>query len=172
MRKFYIAMILTLSSSFGYAVVNSKATKCKNGQHVREVEIRHGENGSLGCKVYYHKPTERLDSKVLWNSSHNRGFCETKMSQFLQKLEGWGWRCDQSGSTLSKMKKYYENKHQPVLRSSVIKKSNDSKPKKRVASLHQKKLVKKKLPEVIKTFPVLGNQVKKKKYVQEVDSLE
>lgn len=46
------------------------------------------------CQVIYEKPTEKPGyRKVLWRAKNTAGYCERKMTRFLQQLNGYGWQC-------------------------------------------------------------------------------
>lgn len=49
---------------------------------------------TVPCEVQYFKDTEAPgESQVLWSAQAQAGYCESKASEFVAKLEGWGWSC-------------------------------------------------------------------------------
>ena len=61
---------------------------------MRRVEIYTEPGVTVPCEVHYFKDTEAPgDSEVLWSAQAQEGFCEQKATEFVAKLEGWGWDC-------------------------------------------------------------------------------
>jgi len=62
---------------------------------VRHVEIAYEKPGfAVPCSVLYRKETEEPGVvKTLWTANNQAGYCEDKTSQFVDKLEGLGWAC-------------------------------------------------------------------------------
>jgi rare lipoprotein A len=65
---------------------------CRQGKSERIVALDYLIFGKLvPCKVIYDKQTQ--PPKVLWRANNSVGYCERKMSSFLKKLKGYGWKC-------------------------------------------------------------------------------
>ena len=74
---------------------------CKNAGQERRVEISYGDpQTKLPCEVKYKKVTEEpeADPTVLWQAANSAGYCEMKVQEFLDKLQGWGWECSPGGA--------------------------------------------------------------------------
>jgi len=71
------------------------AALCKIGEIMRRVEIRYYEKEkSVPCEVHYYKDTEEPGTdRILWRAQNETGFCENKMSAFVDELSGFGWYC-------------------------------------------------------------------------------
>ena len=68
--------------------------ECSHGDLQRRVEIVYGAGGSMPCEVHYHKDSEAPgEDQVLWRADNETGFCEARTSEFIARLEGWGWNC-------------------------------------------------------------------------------
>ena len=80
------AMLLPLS-------VNANAWKCEHNGMVREVQVEYLGDGKVPCNVIYDKPTEGVETKVLWFADKQEGYCEEKAQGFVNKLESWGRTC-------------------------------------------------------------------------------
>ena len=81
-----LSMLLPLS-------VNANAWKCEHNGMVREVQVEYLGDGKVPCNVIYDKPTEGIETKVLWFADKQEGYCEEKAQEFVNKLESWGWAC-------------------------------------------------------------------------------
>lgn len=67
---------------------------CVNGNLERRVEVIYETGVTVPCEVHYTKNIESPDdSQVLWRALNEEGYCEAKASEFVSKLEGWGWDC-------------------------------------------------------------------------------
>ena len=73
--------------------VNANAWKCEHNGMVREVQVEYLGDGKVPCNVIYDKPTEGVETKVLWFADKQEGYCEEKAQGFVNKLESWGWTC-------------------------------------------------------------------------------
>ena len=73
--------------------VNANAWKCEHNGMVREVQVEYLSDGKVPCNVIYDKPTEGIETKVLWFADKQEGYCEEKAQEFVNKLESWGWTC-------------------------------------------------------------------------------
>jgi hypothetical protein len=71
--------------------------QCTLGDIVRRVEIYTEPGVSVPCEVHYFKDTEAPgQSEVLWSAQSQAGYCEQKATEFVARLEGWGWDCNAS----------------------------------------------------------------------------
>ena len=66
---------------------------CSHDDNVREVHIERPTGEPVPCDVVYRKLTEGVEDQVLWNAQNDGSYCEVKASEFVAKLEGWGWTC-------------------------------------------------------------------------------
>ena len=71
---------------------------CTFGQQGRVISIIYdNQDIKVPCEVRYRKDGQ---TKTLWHTEGQVGFCEEKAEEFVQKYIDWGWRC--SDTTLSK----------------------------------------------------------------------
>ena len=71
--------------------------QCTHGDLVRRVEIYTEPGVTVPCEVHYFKDTEAPgQSEVLWSAQSQAGYCEQKATEFVARLEGWGWDCNAS----------------------------------------------------------------------------
>ena len=64
---------------------------------MRRVEIYTEPGVTVPCEVHYFKDTEAPgQSEVLWSAQSQAGYCEQKATEFVARLEGWGWDCNAS----------------------------------------------------------------------------
>ena len=89
------AFRLTLLAAVLALPVNALASawSCSHGNNVREVWIDRPADAYVPCDVMYHKITEGAESTSLWNAQNDDSYCEEKASEFIAKLESWGWVC-------------------------------------------------------------------------------
>ncbi len=73
--------------------VNADAWKCEHNGMIRKVQVESLGDGKVPCNVIYDKPTEGIETKVLWFADKQEGYCEEKAQGFVNKLESWGWTC-------------------------------------------------------------------------------
>lgn len=68
---------------------------CRFGETVRRVELRVDDpQEPLPCQVVYWKDTEEPGRpRVLWRAETQVGFCESKVQELIQQLEGGGFSC-------------------------------------------------------------------------------
>lgn len=73
---------------------------CSYDNMVRSIEVVYEQPGfTVPCSVVYHKETESPgDIKTLWSADNQAGYCEEKATEFSDKLEGFGWDCQSTGS--------------------------------------------------------------------------
>lgn len=73
---------------------------CSHGDLERRVEIVYETGGAMPCEVQYHKDTEAPgEHQVLWTAQNELGYCEEQASEFVGKLEEWGWDCATMAAT-------------------------------------------------------------------------
>ena len=72
--------------------------ECSFGGNIRRVEILYTEPGTaLPCEVHYTKDSEAPGQiQVLWAAQNEAGYCDYQAREFVSKLEGWGWSCEDS----------------------------------------------------------------------------
>ena len=68
--------------------------QCTYGDMQRRVEIAHEPGVEVPCSVHYYKDTEMPgEQQILWSAQSDPTYCQTKASELVAKLEGWGWDC-------------------------------------------------------------------------------
>lgn len=68
--------------------------QCSYGDLTRRVEILTEPGVSVPCEVHYYKDSEAPgESQVLWSAQNDGAYCESRTTEFIAKLEGWGWNC-------------------------------------------------------------------------------
>ena len=73
---------------------------CTYGDLTRRVVIMSEPGVSVPCQVHYFKDTEAPgERQILYSADRQAGYCEEKTSEFVTKLEGWGWSCSYSSQT-------------------------------------------------------------------------
>jgi hypothetical protein len=87
--------ILALLTTPLIAVAQSgDSYECTMGGLVRRVVIEREGSAPVPCAVAYYKDTEAPGQRqVLWSAENEASYCSTRASEFVAKLEGWGWRC-------------------------------------------------------------------------------
>lgn len=76
--------------SAGYALADT-TTVCTNGGDQRSVSVVYSNAGSqVPCEVQYSKSS---GTQTLWRYQNEAGVCESKASEFVAKLQGWGFTC-------------------------------------------------------------------------------
>ncbi|MBY5923133.1 hypothetical protein [Ferrimonas balearica] len=68
---------------------------CALGKAERVIEVQYPEGGTLPCEVHY---TKAEGSQILWSAQNSEGYCEQRAANFVEKQEGWGWRCSQQAA--------------------------------------------------------------------------
>jgi len=69
---------------------------CAMSKLKRSVSVVYEKQDSkVPCKVNYVRDVDSGDSKVLYSAAAEEGFCETKASEFVEKLKSTGWDCSQ-----------------------------------------------------------------------------
>lgn len=90
-------LILVLMATLVPAVATAQDSgkyQCTYGDLQRRVEIAHEPGVEVPCSVHYFKDTEMPgEQQVLWSASSDPTYCQSKATEFVAKLEGWGWDC-------------------------------------------------------------------------------
>lgn len=82
-----LSLALCLSAPAAAAVV------CTHGEARRSVDVESSaEPAPVPCVVRYTKQPEGVDT-VLWSAERDRGFCEDRAADLVERLEGAGWSC-------------------------------------------------------------------------------
>ena len=84
-----IATILLLAPLGAQA----ESWSCRHDNDVREVHVVTSGEAPVPCEVVYKKLTEGAEDQVLWNAQNDGSYCVSKATEFVAKLEGWGWTC-------------------------------------------------------------------------------
>ncbi len=99
-NKMLLALSLTIFPvvSFGQG---AQGYQCAIGDLQRRVEILYEAGGSVPCEVHYYKKAEAENERqVLWRALNEEGYCERKAREFVVKLEGMGWSCEEIESAV------------------------------------------------------------------------
>lgn len=99
--KLRTVVVLTtmLAPSFAAAQETDKYL-CSYGDMQRRVEISSEPGVEVPCSVHYFKDTEMPgEHQVLWSADRDPGYCRSKATEFVAKLEGWGWECGPGNDT-------------------------------------------------------------------------
>ncbi|MGI9289125.1 MAG: hypothetical protein ACR2P1_27380 [Pseudomonadales bacterium] len=90
LRLGFVAALLIISFD-----LQARKIECHAGQSIRIIETRYPPAGSgIACNVTYHKPTEGVASKVLWDARNDVEYCGNKAWLLANKLENGGWICN------------------------------------------------------------------------------
>lgn len=96
----FSGLLLLLSGSLMYPHLimaqEKKVHSCQMGKLERRVEIHYLRAGSkVPCEVRYFKKNETPTSvQTPWKADNQEGYCETKAGELVEKLSGWGWKCE------------------------------------------------------------------------------
>ena len=109
---YYLLALLLITPSSTYA----NSWRCTQNNLVREVVIEYTGTDSIPCSVMYYKPTENLDSQLLWSAKNAKGYCETQAKTFIEKLSSLNWTCSTVANSHSSyqqsLKQYMEKSKQ------------------------------------------------------------
>lgn len=87
-------VVLALGLACAGAAVEAREVQCQRGELVRRVELRDGAAARAACEVVYWKDNEAPGvARVLWQAKHDRGFCESKAHELVERLGAAGWSC-------------------------------------------------------------------------------
>jgi len=75
------------------AAVYADSWSCNRADNVREVNVERSTSNSVPCQVLYRKLTEGVEDQVLWSAVHDASYCDSKATEFVAKLESYGWVC-------------------------------------------------------------------------------
>ncbi|MCH8117223.1 MAG: hypothetical protein IIA78_03780 [Proteobacteria bacterium] len=93
--KILIVLLATVLPGLA-AAQDAEKFQCSYADMQRRVEIYHEPGVDVPCEVHYYKDSEMPgERQVLWSAQSESGYCERKASEFIAKLEGWGWDCGQ-----------------------------------------------------------------------------
>lgn len=87
--KFLLTLTFVLASSM--LVAENQTTLCEFGEKQRKVEVVYPQGGENVCEVQY---TKNGEMTVLWTARSEKEYCQTKYSAFIEKQQGWGWKCE------------------------------------------------------------------------------
>ncbi len=93
LNRFAVLAAFTLLP-FAASAQGVTSYSCTLDEMVRRVEILTEAGAPVPCEVRYHKETEAPgEHQVLWSAQNDASYCETNATEFIAKLEGWGWSC-------------------------------------------------------------------------------
>ncbi len=87
--KLFLTLTLMLASSM--LAAENQTTLCEFDEKQRKIEVVYPKGGENVCEVQY---TKNGEMTVLWTARSEREFCQTKASGFIEKQQGWGWKCE------------------------------------------------------------------------------
>lgn len=92
--NFFGGVCLFVMGATGYSVV-SETTLCERAGMRREIKVIYDDPmADAACKVRYRKKDEAPGfKKILWRAEYEVGFCQTKASELVARLQNWGWTC-------------------------------------------------------------------------------
>lgn len=89
--------LIVLGGEFAWA----KTASCTMTSLERTVELRYENPGeAVPCEIGYSKPSEEKGEQVLWRAENEAGYCEARFEEFVDKLRGFGWTCDENDSDI------------------------------------------------------------------------
>lgn len=93
MKPFKLAISILVFPLIAFAQTDS-GYECSMGELVRRVAIERNESGPVICEIAYYKDNESPgERQVLWNAENDAAYCDARLAEFSEKLEGWGWTC-------------------------------------------------------------------------------
>ncbi len=96
--KILIVLLATVLPGLA-AAQDAEKYQCSYADMQRRVEIYHEPGVNVPCEVHYYKDSEMPgERQVLWSAQSESGYCERKTSEFIVKLEGWGWDCGEGAA--------------------------------------------------------------------------
>ena len=99
-RKLILAAcgLIVLGGQFAWG----KTVSCTMMSLERTVELRYQNPGeAVPCEIGYSKQSEGFDDQVLWRAEHEAGYCEARFDEFVDRLRGFGWSCEEVDSDAS-----------------------------------------------------------------------
>ena len=87
--KFLLTLIFILASLT--LAAENQSTLCEFGEKQRTIEVVYPEGGENVCEVQY---TKNGEMTVLWTARSEKEYCQTKASAFIEKQQGWAWKCE------------------------------------------------------------------------------
>ena len=97
-EKILIVLMATVLPGLA-AAQDADKYQCSYADMQRRVEIYHEPGVNVPCEVHYYKDSEMPgERQVLWSAQSESGYCERKASEFIVKLEGWGWDCGEGAA--------------------------------------------------------------------------
>ena len=88
-------LTMLLAASFSTSTF-ADSWNCRQDDLVREVVIEYPHGDPLPCRVIYRKKTEGAEDKELWSAVNQQGYCTEQAKAFTEKLQGWGWTCEET----------------------------------------------------------------------------
>ena len=100
-NKPLLVSLALLSPGLVFAQANT-SYQCTYDGMQRRIEILTEPGVTVPCQVQYHKDTEMPgEVQTLWTASTDASYCASKASEFVAKLEGWGWTCSSGADAAS-----------------------------------------------------------------------
>ena len=107
LNRFAVITAFTLLP-FAASAQGVTSYSCTYDDMVRRVEILTEPGVPVPCEVHYFKDTEAPGQhQVLWSAQNDASYCEAKTSEFVARLEGWGWSCS-AGAAAPRMEEAAE----------------------------------------------------------------
>jgi hypothetical protein len=68
--------------------------ECMMGTLTRRVVIERQGSAAAPCEVAYYKDSEAPgERQALWNAQVDGSYCSARATEFVARLEGFGWNC-------------------------------------------------------------------------------
>ena len=93
MKTTYKTILIPALALFAATAAQADSWSCRHDNDVREVHVVTQGESPVPCDVVYKKLTEGAEDQVLWNAQNDGSYCVAKATEFVAKLEGWGWTC-------------------------------------------------------------------------------
>ncbi len=87
-----LCLVISVALLAGNAFADVTYT-CTHGSQERIITIVYQDQAAkVPCEVTYQKEG---GTETLWTAQNQVGYCEEKVSAFLEKQRGWGWDCQE-----------------------------------------------------------------------------
>lgn len=84
-------LILTSIITSSVLAAENQTTLCSFGDQQRTIEVVYPQGGENICEVQY---TKNNEMKTLWTARSEKEYCQSKAETFIEKQQGWGWKCE------------------------------------------------------------------------------
>jgi len=106
----YHLLIALLGAASLAGPVLANPTQCSYGQLTRSIEVVYAHPGqAVPCEVIYNKSMES-SVETLWRADSEAGYCEARAQALIDKLAGFGWRCEKVAATIRELPTEFDPK--------------------------------------------------------------